>query len=151
MVRAFAGEDFTEYDGVENDPKITHHIVDRQWDKSKMMIGREYIQPQWIFDSINAGILLPYHEYPKYIRRASEYHLKLLRYAPDAQLPPHISPFVNDVKRGYVPKQREHLDELIAKEKGEGGKGVKDEGSDDELLIGADDEDEDVRLPPLFG
>jgi len=125
MIRAFGGEDFTEYDAMDSDPKITHHIVDREWPKRHMRIGREYIQPQWLFDSINAGILLPYHEY-----------------APAAKLPAHISPFVNDARRGYIPEQREHLDELIAREKG-----IKKDEEDEEedgLVIGADDEDEDA-------
>lgn len=135
MIRAFGGEDFTEYDCEENDPKITHHIVDRDWDKKRMLVGREYIQPQWVFDSINAGILLPYHEY-----------------APDATLPPHISPFVNDELKGYVPKQREHLNELIEKQKG-GGLAGKEEDSDkeeDEKIIGEDDEDDLSNLEAMY-
>jgi pescadillo protein len=135
MIRAFGGEDFTEYDSQESDPKITHHVVDRQWDKSRMLAGREYIQPQWIFDSINAGILLPYHEY-----------------APDASLPPHISPFVNDELKGYVPKQREHLNELIEKQKG--GMVDKEGDSDkeeDTKVIGEDDEEDDLsNLESLY-
>lgn len=125
MIRAFGGEDFTEYDCEENDAKITHHIVDREWDKSRRLANREYIQPQWIFDSINAGILLPYHEY-----------------APEATLPPHISPFVNDELKGYVPKQREHLNELI--EKSKGLKGDDESDKEEEGKVIGDDEEGDL-------
>lgn len=131
MIRAFGGEDFTELDCNENDKKITHQIVDRDCDKSKMKANREYVQPQWVFDSINAGILLPYHEY-----------------AHDATLPPHISPFINDALKGYIPKQREHLDELIEQQNTKDGvkklkDGEKDEEEGESKYIGEDEEDED--------
>lgn len=54
---------------------ITHQIVDRPKIIGKVA-GRTYIQPQWVFDSINKGELVP----------ASEY-------APGETLPPHLSPW----------------------------------------------------------
>ena len=43
---------------------ITHEIVDRPVQKdAKTQLSRMYIQPQWVFDSINAAVLLPCHEY----------------------------------------------------------------------------------------
>jgi pescadillo protein len=92
----------------ESDPSITHQVVDRptlsngaempeisgigaaaapkaQWPRTTMP-GRTYVQPQWIWDCINQG--------------------KLLRpdlYAPGAELPPHLSPWVKAKKGEYDP------------------------------------------------
>lgn len=54
---------------------ITHQIIDRPKILNKVA-GRTYIQPQWIFDSINKSELLPVGEY-----------------APGETLPPHLSPW----------------------------------------------------------
>ncbi|KAF1958835.1 hypothetical protein CC80DRAFT_533813 [Byssothecium circinans] len=94
----------------ESDPSITHQIIDRpalsnavevpevaeaenngtanpkvQWPRSTMP-GRTYVQPQWVWDCINQS--------------------KLLRpdlYAPGAELPPHLSPWVKAKKGEYDP------------------------------------------------
>ncbi|KAM0667961.1 hypothetical protein ACQRIU_003826 [Beauveria bassiana] len=90
----------------ELDPSITHHIVDRpivqtittedvdgednqtsqKLTQNQRVPGRIYIQPQWVWDSINDGEL-------------KEAHL----YAPGASLPPHLSPFVKNVQGAYDP------------------------------------------------
>ncbi|TPX31273.1 hypothetical protein SmJEL517_g05397 [Synchytrium microbalum] len=57
--------------------KITHHIIDRPLTGIKTFDRRTYIQPQWVFDSINSGRLLDTRPY-----------------APGETLPPHLSPFV---------------------------------------------------------
>ena len=75
--------------------------------------GRTYIQPQWVWDCINEG--------------------KLLRpdiYAPEATLPPHLSPWVKPTKGAYNPSiplaeqeregEAEEAEDDIEEEKGEG-------------------------------
>ncbi|KAF1830970.1 hypothetical protein BDW02DRAFT_557885 [Decorospora gaudefroyi] len=94
----------------ESDPAITHQIIDRpalsnrapaqdvaetesgdaaaptvQWPYSTMP-GRTYVQPQWVWDCINQSKLLPPH-----------------LYAPGAELPPHLSPWVKPSKGEYDP------------------------------------------------
>lgn len=39
------------------DARITHHIVDRPKLQGEPLSGRHYIQPQWVYDSINAQIV----------------------------------------------------------------------------------------------
>jgi len=74
---------------------ITHQIIDRPAEQLSIQQGREYIQPQWVFDSFNMGCLLP-----------------VALYAPGRSPPPHLSPFTDDKAEGYVPRQRELLDQL---------------------------------------
>ncbi|XP_052894058.1 pescadillo homolog [Anopheles moucheti] len=70
----------------ENDETITHQIVDRP-SMDKQHISRDYIQPQWVFDSVNQRRLLPTNKY--FI---------------GAVLPPHLSPFTRSNAR-YVPPE----------------------------------------------
>jgi len=91
---------------------ITHQLVDRPPAGVETRKGREYIQPQWVFDSFNVGSQLP-----------------VALYAPGRAPPPHLSPFVDDQAEGYVPRQRELLDAL-AKEAGvESGSAPAADGS----------------------
>ncbi|TDH74404.1 hypothetical protein CCR75_005205 [Bremia lactucae] len=78
----------------EQSPRITHHVMDRPH-QGHRYFNREYVQPQWIFDSVNNGMLLP-----------------LTRYVPGADLPPHLSPFVTDNQEGYTPEYRKELERL---------------------------------------
>ena len=73
------------------DPDITHMIVDRPTQK-KRLLSREYVQPQWVFDSVNTGVLLP-----------------CVEYAVGAKLPPHLSPFADNDKLGYTPRRAREL------------------------------------------
>lgn len=54
---------------------VTHQICDRPTLREKVP-GRTYVQPQWVFDSINEGKLLPVSDY-----------------APGEALPAHLSPW----------------------------------------------------------
>jgi len=88
--------------GVEHEG-ITHHVADRPMEQIKQVPGREYVQPQWVFDSFNTRILMP-----------------IAPYAPGRTPPPHLSPFVDDKAEGYVPRQREILDQLAKDASGAG-------------------------------
>jgi pescadillo protein len=79
IVRAFGGQ--VSWDGgsiEENSSTITHQIVDRGVEPAGRCVEREYVQPQWVFDCVNARILLPVD-----------------LYGPTSKLPPHLSPFVD--------------------------------------------------------
>ncbi|CEL57413.1 Pescadillo homolog OS=Coprinopsis cinerea (strain Okayama-7 / 130 / ATCC MYA-4618 / FGSC 9003) GN=NOP7 PE=3 SV=1 [Rhizoctonia solani AG-1 IB] len=70
----------------ENDPLITHVIIDRPLSGDAALTGRrKYVQPQWIIDSINAGRLLVEDTY-----------------AQGKILPPHLSPF-GEGSSTYIP------------------------------------------------
>eukprot|EP00938_MAST-03A_sp_MAST-3A-sp1_P000494 g494.t1 len=98
VIRSFGGEvgwDAESSPYGYNDGSITHCVVDRPKLRREMLPGREYIQPQWIIDSINAKMLLP---------TAAYVHGK--------SLPPHLSPFVNDEEENYVPEYRKKIKDL---------------------------------------
>merc|ERR1711939_716793 len=135
----------------EDDKRITHQIVDRpdlplpsppptdgEADedgegatsrKSNARVpGRVYVQPQWVWDSINAG--------------------KLQRpdiYAPGATLPPHLSPWVKPKKGEYDPTVSLAEQETAAEvDAAEAADELSDEdGGMDVALAGSDDDDED--------
>lgn len=65
--------------------KVTHHVIDRPT-TGKLDSTREYVQPQWVVDSLNNLYLLP-----------------TSAYRPGVAPPPHMSPFVDNVKEGYMP------------------------------------------------
>ena len=69
----------------EQDSRITIQITDRP-SVSNMIAGREYLQPQWIYDCVNANKLV----------KTSGYHV-------GEKLPPHLSPFVVAGADDYVP------------------------------------------------
>lgn len=94
MLRSFGAE--VSWDKVlfvgstfpESDETITHHIVDRP-SIDKQYISRYYVQPQWVFDSVNARQLQP----------VEKYFLGCV-------LPPHLSPFVDSSRtQYYIPQE----------------------------------------------
>jgi pescadillo protein len=135
----------------ELDPSITHQIVDRppiqaavaaegdgednqtsqKLAPNQRVPGRIYIQPQWVWDSINDG-------------EVKEPHL----YAPGASLPPHLSPFVKSVQGAYDPtiplEEQEPAREALeaASDDEEGAEGMDVAETDD-------DEDEDADFDGL--
>ncbi|KAK4369313.1 hypothetical protein RND71_013105 [Anisodus tanguticus] len=99
VIPAFGG--IVSWDGEgapfkETDQSITHQIVDRPTQGHKFL-SREYVQPQWIYDCVNARILLPVEEY-------------VVGRIP----PPHLSPFVDNEAEGYVPEYAETIKRLQA-------------------------------------
>ncbi|XP_013927832.1 PREDICTED: uncharacterized protein LOC106553790 [Thamnophis sirtalis] len=80
------------------DPSITHQIVDRP-NAENQVVGRYYLQPQWVFDSVNAKMRLPVADY-----------------FPGVMLPPHLSPFVSEKEGDYMPPEKL---KLLALQKGE--------------------------------
>ncbi|CAI9111476.1 OLC1v1011704C1 [Oldenlandia corymbosa var. corymbosa] len=99
VIPAFGGTVSWEGEGApfgESDQSITYQIVDRPTQKRKFL-SREYVQPQWVYDSVNALILLPTEEY-----------------AVGRVPPPHLSPFVDNEAEGYVPEYAETIKRLQA-------------------------------------
>lgn len=147
MLRAFGcsriGWDPIMGDGAfthdETDPRITHQVVDRpplpegalpalptaakdgtapQVKPGTRIPGRTYVQPQWVWDSINEG--------------------KLLRpdlYGPGVTLPPHLSPWVKPTRNAYDPKATLAEQE----EEGEAELAAEGSGSDEEMEDDADE------------
>lgn len=91
---------------------ITHQIIDRPKILQKVP-GRTYVQPQWVFDSINKQELINVNEY-----------------AAGETLPPHLSPWGD--AGGYDPNKE------IEKEDGEA-----EEDTDEEVEIEDGDEDQE--------
>ncbi|XP_030544711.1 pescadillo homolog [Rhodamnia argentea] len=99
VIPAFGGIVSWERDGApfrEADQSITHQIVDRPT-QGHIFLSREYVQPQWIYDCVNARIILPTEGY-------------LVGRVP----PPHLSPFVDNEAEGYVPDYAETIKHLQA-------------------------------------
>merc|ERR1711936_560716 len=66
----------------------------------KHSVSRDYVQPQWVFDSINRREALPVHEY-----------------FVGEPLPPHLSPLIKEERRvgDYVPPEEKEMLGLNAK------------------------------------
>lgn len=109
------------------DETITHQIVDRP-SIDKQYINRYYIQPQWVYDCVNAKILLP----------VEDYFLGVT-------LPPHLSPFVEEKEGDYVPPEKLKIMALQRGEKPaqEQEDEEADEDEDDEEEEEEDDDNDD--------
>lgn len=101
VIRCFGGEVSWQGDlfpGAtfpETDETITHQIVDRP-STDKQYISRDYIQPQWVFDSVNQRALLATNKY--FI---------------GVPLPPHLSPFASGEGDKYVPPEEKALKDPV--------------------------------------
>lgn len=110
-------------------PCITHVVVDRPHEAGRAteLATCSYVQPQWLFDCMNARTLLPTHAY-----------------RPGIVCPPHLSPF-GDGKEGYTPatvswRESDALGaEAMQADEDEGDEGESDAEEEEE---GAVDEDE---------
>lgn len=137
----------------ESDPSITHQIVDRpvvqaaaseggdgednqtaqKLGPNRRYPGRVYVQPQWVWDSINDEEL-----------KSPEL------YAPGASLPPHLSPFVKPMQGQYDPTlpleeqqtEGEAIDAELEDAAEENQSGEESEVEND-MDVASDNEDED--------
>ncbi|CCD25892.2 mRNA-binding ribosome synthesis protein NOP7 NDAI_0G01160 [Naumovozyma dairenensis CBS 421] len=120
-----------QLDNEKNDidlSKVTHQIVDRPVLKNKIA-GRTYIQPQWIFDSINKNELVPAN-----------------LYLPGETLPPHLSPWSDAL--GYDPEAKEEgteeeEEESESESASESEAEVEDEDEEAAAIIANEDDEDD--------
>jgi pescadillo protein len=124
----------------ESDPAINVKIVDRPG-VTATPGGPSLVQPQWVFDCINARKILP-----------------LDRYAPGKNLPAHLSPFVEYKAGDYVPEEAaeygtvpgsvlakpQPIPEVDIDEAGDKGAEDADEGEEAAEEEGGDEEDEEI-------
>lgn len=136
----------------EDDARITHQIVDRpdlppssgselkdneqtevdggfvaaKRRSSERVPGRIYVQPQWVWDSVNAGQLQRYD-----------------LYAPGATLPPHLSPWVKPKKGEYDPTIPLAEQETIAE-----AEATEDEDEEDVENDSEEDTEREAMMDP---
>ena len=126
MIRALGGE--VSWDAAvapggnygEDDARVTHQVCDRP-SVDMRHVSRVYVQPQWIFDSIN-------------LRREAP----VQKYFVGETLPPHLSPFEAADRRigDYVPPEEKKL-----LEGDEDEEEVEDEEDEEESEEDEDDEE----------
>ncbi len=129
----------------ENDEGISVQIVDRDFQR-KRYFGRDYVQPQWLIDSLNNCLQLPVSEY-----------------SPGCVLPAHLSPFVNDRAEGYIPERAAQLSLLRGEQAmvpGPVGASQQFDGDEDDLAkddsdmpfgsYGIHDDDGDAAVAKIF-
>lgn len=99
VIRSFGGDAGWAGEGSpfsEDDERITHHVIDRPAVQGTIVYDtREYVQPQWVFDSANARVIV-----------------RAVLYAPGKVPPPHLSPFVDAEAEGYMPEYGKEIKAL---------------------------------------
>lgn len=82
---------------------ITHVITDRKMEhlpqEITLQANREFVQPQWILDSINFGALL-----------------NIKDYIPGKPLPPHLSPFEGKKREGFLSEREKEVMKQLGRE-----------------------------------
>ena len=96
LILSFGGSFYTQDDEFDS-KKITHHVIDRPLNKKTKDI--EYVQPQYVVDSLNNLFLLP-----------------VSQYAPGIPPPAHLSPFIDDKTEGYIPMRSKEIMHLKGEE-----------------------------------
>jgi len=122
VILAFGGEVTWDSDPDLINKKITHVITDRDPKFIKFEKKKEYIQPQWVYDSINSKILLP-----------------ITDYAPGKPLPPHLSPFALK-EEAYKPERLTQIEKI----KGENADEAEEENNEEQ------DQEEDEEMEEEF-
>merc|ERR1719481_832991 len=142
MIRALGGEvswDSSVAPGAtfaEEDDKVTHQISDRNAVNNKVL-GRFYVQPQWVFDSLNKRL-----------------RCKEADYALGETLPPHLSPFIGERRVGdYVPPEEKNEEDKVMDDEEKDSSKVENMGVREGVMDKLDDdhekkmqEDEEYRL-----
>ncbi|XP_018579912.1 pescadillo homolog [Anoplophora glabripennis] len=136
IIRCFGGEvswDKTLFVGStfdENDESITHQIVDRP-SMDKQYISRYYIQPQWVFDSVNVRQLLPVN-----------------KYFMGEVLPPHLSPFTDKERdQLYIPPEERALyDPTLLEEQHRKDEKIEEGNESEEEEEVEEEEEEETEL-----
>ncbi|KAK3299927.1 Pescadillo N-terminus-domain-containing protein [Chaetomium fimeti] len=142
----------------ESDPSITHQIVDRPVVQAAMSEegdgednqtsqkvgpnhrypGRVYVQPQWVWDSVNDEEL-----------KSPEV------YGPGAALPPHLSPFVKPTQGQYDPtiplEEQQSEGEAIDAQLEDANEEAGEESEVENDMDVASDEDEEEEDEEEFG
>lgn len=101
------GDDSDNSAYTEDSLEITHYIVDRPHESIDYVANKEYVQPQWIIDCLNACSILPTADYAPY-RTELVVDSKTGKKKTEIvnKLPAHISPFYeyNAEINNYTPK-----------------------------------------------
>jgi pescadillo protein len=142
----------------ESDPSITHQIVDRpvvqaatsdegdgEDNQTSQKVGpnhrypgRVYVQPQWVWDSVNDEEL-----------KSPEV------YAPGAALPPHLSPFVKPTQGQYDPtvplEEQQTEGEAIDAELEDANQEGEASEVENDMDIASDEDDEEEEEEGDFG
>ncbi|KAG1254397.1 hypothetical protein G6F68_010872 [Rhizopus microsporus] len=108
----------------ESDETIRYQITDRPSVRNRIL-SRHYVQPQWVADCINARKII-----------------KPSLYEPGAELPAHLSPFVETKAGDYVPKTGVESD---AEEEVEEVEEVEEEEAKPKKRTAAEMEEEEVK------